>query len=54
VTFEPMRTAVVDGTSATKVTFARAATYTLRAYADDGVYVTPADVVVTVNDRNSR
>jgi hypothetical protein len=54
VTFEPMRTAVVDGKAATTVKFGKPGTYTLRAYADDGVFVTPVDVTVTVNGRASR
>jgi hypothetical protein len=48
VTFQPRRLAVKDGSATTHITFTRPGTYTLRAYADDGVLVTPADVVVTV------
>jgi len=48
VTFDPMRIAVVDGKAATKVSFSQPGTYGLRAYADDGVLLTPLDVTVTV------
>jgi hypothetical protein len=62
VTFEPMRVPVVtvgppgsvpkaeplSGKAATKVTFSEPGTYGLRAYADDGVLLTPLDVTVTV------
>ncbi len=62
VTFDPMRVPVVTpgssdspiasgpltGKATTKVTFSQAGTYGLRAYADDGVLVTPLDVTVTV------
>lgn len=62
VTFDPMRVPVVTsgsgdspvaagpltGKATTKVTFSQAGTYGLRAYADDGVLVTPVDVTVTV------
>jgi hypothetical protein len=50
VVFDPMRVKVVDGKAATKVQFSRAGTYKLRAYADDGVLVTPLDVTVTVEE----
>ena len=48
VAFEPMHVAVVDGKATTKVSFHKAGTYRLRAYADDGVLITPLDVNVTV------
>jgi hypothetical protein len=62
VTFEPMRVPVVtvgpagsvlkaeplSGKATTKVTFSEPGSYVLRAYADDGVLVTPLDVTVTV------
>ena len=62
VTFEPMRVSVVStaegakptgpgplaGNATTKVTFRQPGTYWLRAYADDGVLLTPLDVTVTV------
>jgi hypothetical protein len=48
VTLEPQRVAVRSGKAETKATFKKPGTYVLRAYADDGVYVTPADVTVTV------
>ncbi|HWZ29712.1 MAG TPA: hypothetical protein VNX18_00155 [Bryobacteraceae bacterium] len=52
VTFDPMRIKVVDGKAATKVRFSKAGTYRLRAYADDGVLITPLDVTVTVEGSN--
>ena len=48
VSFDPQRIAVADGRAETKVRFARPGVYTLRAYADDGIFVTPVDLVVTV------
>ncbi len=56
VTFDPMRCAAVtdsaagpvSGKATTNVTISEAGTYVLRAYADDGVLVTPLDVTVTV------
>jgi hypothetical protein len=39
---------VANGLASTIVTFSKPGTYTLRAYADDGVLIAPADVVVTV------
>ena len=48
VTFDPMRIPVVDGKASTRVTFRRPGTYGLRAYADDGILVTPLDVIVRV------
>jgi hypothetical protein len=50
VTFDPMHVKVVDGKASTKVKFSKAGTYRLRAYADDGVLVTPLDVTVTVEE----
>src|SRR3954466_2053930 len=48
VVMQPRRVAVKDGAATTQMTFARPGTYTLRAYADDGVLVPPVDVVVAV------
>ena len=48
VTFDPRKIPVVDGKASTKVTFKAPGTYTLRAYADDGIFVSAADVTVTV------
>ena len=62
VTFEPMKVPVVSsgppgsavapgplsGRATTRVTFSAPGTYRLRAYADDGVLLTPLDVTVTV------
>jgi hypothetical protein len=48
VTFSPQRVAVADGKASTTVTFTTPGTYTLRGYADDGVLLDSADVVVTV------
>lgn len=52
VTFDPMRVKVVDGKAATNVGFGKPGVYRLRAYADDGVLLTPLDVTVTVEDSN--
>ena len=43
-----MAVAVADGKVDVKATFTRPGTYTLRAFAADGLLRTPADVVVTV------
>lgn len=48
VTFAPQRVAVVNGTTTSTVSFAKPGSYVLRAYADDGVLLTPADVTVNV------
>jgi len=44
---------VADGKADVKATFSRAGTYTLRAFAHDGLLRTPADVTVTVDGGNS-
>ena len=49
VSIEPMRTAVLDGKATTNVSFSEPGTYQVRAYADDGVLTTAADITVTVN-----
>lgn len=48
VTFAKARVPVDNGTASTTATFSAPGTYTLRAYADDGVLLDYADVVVTV------
>jgi len=48
VQFSPQRVPVANGKASTLVTFTEAGTYTLRGYADDGVLLTSADVVITV------
>jgi hypothetical protein len=48
VTFEPRKIPVTDGKASTKVKFSAPGTYVLRAYADDGILVSAADVTVTV------
>jgi hypothetical protein len=48
VHFASQRVAVVDGKASTTVTFTAPGTYTLRAYADDGVLLDSKDVIVTV------
>ena len=53
-TFDPMTAVVKDGKAATTVSFSKAGTYVVRAYADDGVLMTPADVTVIVNDSTRR
>ena len=45
---QPQRAAVANGKAESKVRFTRPGTYTLRAYADDSILITPADLVVTV------
>jgi len=47
VTFEPRRIPVIDGKAAATVRFSAPGTYVLRAYADDGILVSTADVTVT-------
>jgi hypothetical protein len=48
VTFEPRKIPVVDGKASTKISIASPGRYVLRAYADDGIFVSAADVSVTV------
>jgi hypothetical protein len=48
VTFEPRKIAVADGKASTTVRFKNPGTYVLRAYADDGILVSAADVTVHV------
>ena len=48
VTFDPMTMVVKDGKAATRVVFSQPGTYVIRAYADDGILTTPADVTVEV------
>jgi hypothetical protein len=49
-TFDPEGYAkVADGASVVKATFERPGTYTIRAFAHDGLLRTPADVTVTVD-----
>jgi len=47
IAFDSMHVAVAEGKAATKATFSAPGTYTIRAYADDGILVTPTDIVVT-------
>ncbi len=56
VTFDPEGYVKVnDGKSVVKATFTQPGTYTIRAFASDGLLRTPADVVVTVdNSRGSQ
>lgn len=48
VTFDPRKIAVADGKASTTVRFMNPGTYVLRAYADDGILVSAADVTVHV------
>ena len=48
VAFEPQRIVVENGKAESHVTFAKPGIYTLRAYADDTVLITPVDLSVTV------
>ena len=43
-----MTVRVRDGKVSTTVTFSQPGTYVIRAYADDGVIATPADVTIVV------
>jgi hypothetical protein len=53
-TFDPEGYAkVVDGKAEVKATFTRPGTYTVRAFAHDGLLRTPADVTVTVDGPTS-
>jgi hypothetical protein len=49
LSFTPPRMVVKDGKASTNVTFAEPGTYTIRAYADDGVVFEPTDFTVTVS-----
>ncbi len=51
VTFDPMHVKVVEGKAATRAVFDRPGVYGLRVYADDGVLLTPLDVIVTVEQK---
>jgi len=48
VKFEPQRVAVASGKASSTVSFGKPGTYVVRGYADDGIFVTPVDVTVTV------
>jgi len=48
VRFDPQRVTVANGKATATVSFAKPGSYVLRGYADDGIYVTPIDVTVTV------
>jgi hypothetical protein len=48
MTFEPMTMVVKDGKATTHVAFSEPGTYIVRAYADDGILMTPADVTINV------
>lgn len=54
LTFNPARVLVKDGQAATTVTFSAPGSYVIRAYADDGIVFTPADVTVTVTGKPDR
>ena len=55
VAFDPEGYAkVADGKADVKATFTRPGTYTLRAFASDGLLRTPADVTVTVGGGSSQ
>jgi hypothetical protein len=55
VTFKPMNQLLgKDGRTTTTITFSEPGTHVIRAYADDGVYTTPADVTVVVKPRSSQ
>src|SRR6266851_4552719 len=48
LTFDPMTMVVKDGKATTNVVFTEPGTYVIRAYADDGIVTTPADVTINV------
>jgi hypothetical protein len=48
LTFDPMTMVVKDGKATTHVVFSQPGTYVIRAYADDGIVTTPADVTINV------
>jgi hypothetical protein len=48
VVFTPRKAAVADGKAATTIQFKAPGTYVLRAYADDGILVSAADLKVIV------
>jgi hypothetical protein len=48
VMFDPMTMVVKDGKATTHVVFNQPGTYVIRAYADDGILITPADVTINV------
>ena len=49
LSFEPMTMVVKDGKATTRVAFTEPGTYVVRAYADDGILSTPADVTIKVD-----
>jgi hypothetical protein len=53
VTFSNMRPRVINGKATITARFSEPGTYVLRAYADDGVRTTPADVTVIVTPLRS-
>ncbi len=46
--FDPMTMVVKEGKAAARVVFTQPGTYVIRAYADDGIIATPADVTINV------
>jgi hypothetical protein len=48
LSFDPMTMVVKDGKATTRVAFPQAGTYVVRAFADDGILTTPADVTINV------
>jgi hypothetical protein len=50
LTFNPMTMVVKDGKATTSVAFSDPGTYVVRAYADDGILMTPADVTINVTE----
>jgi hypothetical protein len=48
LTFDPMTMVVKDGKATTNVVSTEPGTYVIRAYADDGIVTTPADVTINV------
>jgi hypothetical protein len=48
VTFEPATMVVKDGKATTRAVFSQPGVYVIRAYADDGILMTPSDVTINV------
>jgi len=48
ITFSPPKSVVADGKASTAITFSQPGTYTVRAYADDGILLDSTDIQITV------
>jgi hypothetical protein len=52
LSFDPLTMVVKDGKATTHVTFPEPGTHVIRAYADDGILTTPADITINVVAQN--